>query len=282
MRHVLIFGLGYTGGALAATLAARGIAVSGTYRRAPPEGLPAGVQRVAFADAAPLIARASHVVSTIPPQQGEDPVLAAFGAALAAGPARWLGYYSTTGVYGDRGGAWVDETSAPAPNSERARNRARAEQRWAEIAGSRALDIFRIAGIYGPGRSALDDVRAGQARIIDRPGHVFGRIHRDDIAGMTEAAMATAEGGIRILHLCDSEPAEPARVITYAAGLLGMPAPPPVPYETAQAGMSEMARSFWAESRRVSNARTLAALGYVLRYPTYREGLEGILAQQRQ
>ena len=145
----------------------------------------------------------------------------------------------------------------------------------------RALDLFRVAGIYGPGRSAFDDLRAGQARRMDKPGHLFGRIHRDDIAGAVLAAAQRHDAGaVRVLNLSDDEPASSADVVAEAARLLDMPPPPLVPFEVAEPGLSEMARSFWAENRRVSSGATQAALGLRWRYPTYREGLRAVLAEE--
>ena len=176
--YLLIFGLGYCGAAIGAAAVARGWTVGGTLRdatRAPP----AGITRVAV-DAA--LDRATHLLMTAPPDGDGDPLLTQHSAAIAqAANLRWIGYLSTTGVYGDRGGGWVDEASLPAPGSERTRRRVAAEGAWARFADRRAVDIFRLAGIYGPGRSAFDDLRASTARRVIKPGHAFGRIHRDDI-----------------------------------------------------------------------------------------------------
>ncbi len=277
--RLVVFGLGYTGAAIAARAVEMGWHVAGTSRD--PAGIraPDGVQVVAFDRAAGVLAEATHLVATAPPGEQGDPVLAVHRAAIAAARhLRWAGYLSTTGVYGDRGGAWVDETTPPAPGSERSTRRVAAEQGWARFADRLAVDVFRVAGIYGPGRSALEDVRAGTARRVLKPGHLFGRIHRDDIA---RAVLAAAEQGrppgLRVLHLVDDEPAESAAVIEEAARLLGVTPPPAVPYEQAVTAMSPMARSFWAENRLVANAKTKAALGIAWLYPTYREGLRAIL-----
>ncbi len=261
--NLVVFGPGYCGAAIAVAARQAGHAV-------------ATVGRGGEAD----LAAATHVLSTVPPDESGDPVLARHGAAIAAAPAlRWIGYLSTTGVYGDRGGGWVDEATPPAPGAERSRRRLAAEQAWIAAAGGRALDIFRLAGIYGPGRSAFDDLRAGRARRIDKPGHSFGRIHRDDIVAAVLAAMAQdTPPGVRILNLSDDAPAESAAVIAEAALLLGVPAPPLVPFDEAWAAMSPMARSFWAEDRKVDSRATKAALGIAWRYPSYREGLRAILA----
>jgi nucleoside-diphosphate-sugar epimerase len=176
----------------------------------------------------------------------------------------------------------VDEDTPPAPISDRGRRRLAAERAWREAAEGRALDIFRIAGIYGPSRSALDDLRAGTARRVVKPGHAFARIHRDDIAAAVLAAMQQQPPpGVRILHLADNEPAESADVIEEAARLLGVDPPPPIPFAEAAPLMSPMARSFWAENRRVSSAKTKRMLGIGWRYPTYREGLRAILTEER-
>ncbi|WP_237183238.1 SDR family NAD(P)-dependent oxidoreductase [Roseomonas gilardii] len=285
--NLLILGLGYAGEAIAREALARGIAVRGTHRQ-PGQGAGTGsVPAIPFEAAGPAIVAATHLVVTAPPGEDGDPVLARHGTALRAGleaRLRWVGYLSTTGVYGDRGGAWVDEATPPAPGQPRSLRRLQAEQAWeAALAGHAQLDIFRTGGIYGPGRSALDEVLAGKARRVIRPGHAFGRIHRDDIA---QAVMAAADAGgpgaavSRVLHLVDDEPAEPALVIEEAARLLGLPPPPALSFDEAWAGMSPMARSFWSEHRLVANARTKAALGLEWRYPSYREGLRQIAAKQ--
>jgi len=235
---------------------------------------------VAFDDALPSVASASHILVTAPPGPEGDPVLARYAAALRASAAIWFGYLSTTGVYGDRGGAWVEEDTPPAPTAERSQRRLAAELAWQECAAGRPLDLFRVAGIYGPGRSALDEVRSGRARRVIRPGHAFGRIHRDDIAGAVLAAIARPPPATRVLNLSDDVPAESALVIEEAARLLGLAPPPAVPFEEAYAGMSDMARSFWADDRRVASAKTQAALGRRWLYPSYREGLQAILEQE--
>ncbi len=284
--HLLIFGLGYCGMALARLARAQGVEVSATSRDPGRVAAPEGVAVLRFGAA--LGAGVTHVVATAAPDAQGDPVLAAYGAALAASPTlRWAGYLSTTGVYGDRGGGWVDEATAVAPGAARSRRRVAAEEGWARLvegglAGLLAVDLFRVAGIYGPGRSALDDVRSGRARLVLKPGHAFGRIHRDDIAGAVLAAAMQARGaGVRVLHLADDVPSESAAVIEEAARLLGVAAPPAVAFDDAVAGMSEMARSFWAENRLVASAATQAMLGYRWRYPSYREGLRAILDDER-
>jgi len=278
----LIAGLGYSGGAVARALARAGIPVAATTRDPAARAAPPGVALVGFDAAAPAIQDATHLLLTAPPGEAGDPLLGRHAAALAAAPAlRWIGYLSTTGVYGDRAGASVDETSAAQPQQDRSRRRHAAERQWEAEAATRAVDIFRTGGIYGPSRSAFDELRAGTARRTLRPGHRFGRIHRDDIALAVLAAGAQPRGpGLRILHLVDDEPAESAAVVEEAARLLGVPPPPAIPYEAALPTMSPMARSFWAEHRHVLNDRTKAALGIAWRYPSYREGLAAILAEE--
>ncbi len=233
---------------------------------------------------AAALADTTHLLITAPPGADGDPLLASDGAAIAAASLlRWIGYFSTTGVYGDRGGALVDEATPPAPGSERSRRRLAVEAGWARFADRRAVDLFRLGGIYGPGRSPFDELRAGRARRLIRPGHVFGRIHRDDIARAALAAMRQQRGpGLRVLNLVDDEPAEPAAVTAEAARLLGIPSPPAIPFDQAWPDMSPMARSFWAEHRRVDNSATKRALDLAWLYPTYREGLQMIIRAEAQ
>ncbi|TPG58493.1 SDR family NAD(P)-dependent oxidoreductase [Roseomonas nepalensis] len=278
--HLLLVGLGFSGLAIARDALAAGWRVTATARDPARVAAPGGTAVIPFAEAAPALRAATHLAVTAPPGEEGDPVLAAHRAALDAAPLRWIGYLSTTGVYGDRGGAWVDETTEPAPAQPRSRRRREAERAWEAFAGRAAVDLFRCAGIYGPGRSVLDDLRAGTARRTVLPGHAFGRIHRDDIARAVLAAAANPPPpGLRVLHLSDDEPAESAAVTEGAARLLGLEPPPAIPFEEARATMSPMALSFWSENRRVANGRTKAALGIAWRYPTWREGLAAILAE---
>jgi nucleoside-diphosphate-sugar epimerase len=267
--RLLVFGAGYTGRAIhAAALAAGHDAV--LVSRAPGPGM------AAFGSVDASLAEA--LVATAPPDGGADPVLAAHGATLARGRLRHAIYLSTTGVYGDRGGAWVDEATEPRPMQPRSALRLAVERQWAALAPEAGVDLCRAAGIYGPARSAIDELRAGRGRRIDKPGHVFSRIHRDDIARAVLAALARPPAGVRVLHLADDEPAEPRAVTEEAARLLGSAPPPLLPFAQATAAMSPMALSFWAECRRVSSAATRAALGIGWSFPTYREGLRAILA----
>ncbi len=287
---LLIFGFGYTGRAIARAALAAGIpvcAVSRTPERVAPEpGVRPGLRLVAFDEAEAEIAGAGQIIATAAPAEAadgaEDPVLARFAPAIAAARSlRWLGYLSSTGVYGDRAGAWVDEETLPAPRSPRAARRLRAEAAFAAYGTRLAVDVFRLAGIYGPARSVLDDLRQGTARRVIKPGHVFSRIHRDDIAAGVLAAMRqNPPPGLRIFNFADDLPAPSAEVVAEGARLLGMTPPMPVRFADAAAAMSPMALSFWAENRRVSNSRTLATLGLAWRYPTYREGLRAILAEE--
>jgi len=269
--RLVVFGSGYSGAAVAAAAGAGGFEVIAITRQTD-----AAATRAA-------LAWASHVLSTVPPEQDHDPVLSRYAGDLGRAPGlRWVGYFSTTGVYGDRAGDWVDEATTPTPQSDRAAHRVAAEAGWARLADRCAVDLFRLGGIYGPGRSAFDELRAGRARRIIKAGHAFGRIHRDDIVQAVLAAIRQPRApGVRVLHLVDDEPAENAAVIEEAARLLGVAPPPAVPYEIAVTTMSPMARSFWAENRKVSSRATCAALGIAWRYPSYREGLRAILIEER-
>ncbi len=276
--HFVLFGLGYTGTAIAEGAVARGWRVTATSRDPSRLTPPAGVTLIRFAEAGPALQDATHVLQTAAPDP-DDPALQLYAAEIAAAPLAWLGYLSTTGVYGNRDGGWVDEATPPAPSAARGQRRLDAENAWRHAAAGRPLDLFRVAGIYGPGRSPFDELRAGRARRVSKPGHLFGRIHRDDIAAAVLAAAARPDS-TRVLNLNDDEPAASADVIAEAARLLGVAAPPLVPFAEAEIGMSEMGRSFWAENRRVRSTATQAALGLRWRYPSYREGLAATLAQE--
>jgi nucleoside-diphosphate-sugar epimerase len=273
---LLTLGHGYSAARLAASL--DGWRVLGTVRA--PEaaaGLRArGVEPVDWHDAAAVaaaIAAADRLLVSVPPDAAGDPVLARHGAALAAARPRWAGYLSTTGVYGDRGGGWVDEEGPLAPATPRGAWRIAAEAAWQ--ATGLPVHVFRLAGIYGPGRSAFDRLRAGTAQRVVKPGQVFCRIHVDDLAQVLRASMARPDPG-RVYNVADDAPAPPQDVVAFAAGLLGLPAPPEVPLEAA--GLSPLARSFYAECKRVANRRIKDELGVRLAYPDYRAGLRAILA----
>jgi nucleoside-diphosphate-sugar epimerase len=271
----MIFGLGYTGTAIAAAARAAGFAVIGTTRAGTEGSVP-------FDAAETAVESATHLLTTAAPDSSGDPVLARYANAIAAAPnLRWIGYLSSTAVYGNRDGGWVDEDTPRAPSHTRGLRRAEAEDAWGWLASRRAVDIFRLAGIYGPGRSAFDDLRAGRARRLRKPGHLFGRIHRCDIARAVVVAMQQDRPpGRRVLNLTDDEPSESAAVITEAASLADLALPTEIDFEAALPTMSPMARSFWAESRKVACAKTKATLGIEWLYPTYREGLRAILAEE--
>lgn len=269
MNSLFCFGFGYTAGHLARALPA-GWQVGGTVRHK--NGNP-GTQL--FGDALDL-SDITHLLISIPPEEAGDPVLLRYRHTLdAAENLRWIGYLSTTGVYGDHGGALVDETTPTAPTSERARRRVVAEREWLAFGKERGVtvQIFRLAGIYGPGRNALEDLKDGTAKRIVRPGQLFSRIHVEDIAAVLLAAL-TGDHPSAIFNVCDDEPAPPAEVVTFAAGLLGIDPPPEIPFE--QAALSPMALTFWADNKRVDNRRIKEELGVGLTYPTYREGLKAL------
>lgn len=286
MPTLFCFGLGYSALALARRLRAEDWEVAGTCRT--PEKRAAlaaeGFRVHLFDRSSPLaapdaaLAGASHVLSSVPPDEHGDPVLDHHAADLARCRLAWAGYLSTTGVYGDRGGGEVDETAETRPSGARGRRRVAAETGWLGLRREHGtpVHVFRLAGIYGPGRSVLDAVRAGRARRIDKPGHLFSRIHVDDIAGVLEASIARPNPGA-VYNVCDDDPAAPAEITAYACALLGRTPPPLVPFAEAARDMSPMARSFWDDNRRVSNARIKAELGVTLRYPDYRAGLAALV-----
>jgi hypothetical protein len=221
------------------------------------------------------LGKASHVVLSIPPNDNGDPALNLHADDLLAAPdLQWLCYFSTVGVYGDFGGEWIDETAPTRPINKRSQQRVEVEQRWAEFAARRGVPllVLRLAGIYGPGRSSFDKLREGTARRIVKPGQVFNRIHVDDIGRITALAARARLGGT--FNLSDDEPAPPQDLVEYAANLMGVPVPPGIPFESAQ--MTEMARSFYSDNKRVSNKAIKAALGTDLLYPNYRVGLDAI------
>lgn len=287
MTHLFCFGYGYCAAALARRLESKGWTVTGTCRSADKvDDLRAeGVVPVVFDGLSPspevkdALAGADHILVSIPPDADGDPVLVHHGTDIAAlgDRVKWIGYLSATGVYGDRGGDWVDEDSALAPTTNRGRSRLDAEWDWLEHGKTtgQPVHLFRLAGIYGPGRSQLEAVLDGTARRVIKEGQVFSRAHVDDIAAVLEASMAAPRPG-RAYNVCDDEPAPPQDVIAYAAQLLGRPLPPEVPFD--EAPLSPMARSFYTESKRVSNKRIKEELGVRLQYPTYREGLKALAA----
>ena len=265
-KSLFIFGLGYASQAVARAAIAQGFSVAGTCRTQEKcDALKAqGIEAFLFSDITPeIIANYNYILSSVPPQETGDIVI----PFLTTG--KWLGYFSTTGVYGDYAGEWVDECSEPRPNNDRLRRRIDAEEQWRKRGGH----VFRLAGIYGKGRSALDDVLAGTARRVDKAGQVFSRTHVDDIAQIVLASMAKPNPQA-IYNVCDDEPAPAHEVVAFACELLGKPLPPLIAFEDAE--LSPMGREFYSANRRVKNDRIKQELGVKLLYPTYREGLRAI------
>ena len=285
-KRLFCFGFGFSAEALARRLAPKGFAVAGTTRsEAKAMRMKAeDVEPWLFADGKGIadperaLAGTTHLLVSTPPGQEGDPVLAAHAGFLSrlAPQLEWVGYLSTTGVYGDRQGEWVDEESALTPDTERGLRRVRAEEDWRALGAP--LHIFRLAGIYGPGRNQLRSLKDGKAKRIVKPGQVFSRIHVDDIAAVLEASIARPDPGAAY-NVCDDEPAPPQDVVLYAAELLCMTPPPEIPFE--EADLSPMAASFYADSKRVSNRRIRQELGVDLSFPTYREGLKALLDSGR-
>ncbi|WP_299881289.1 SDR family oxidoreductase [uncultured Sulfitobacter sp.] len=280
-RTLLSFGHGFSARAMAARLVPQGWRIIGTTRSADKcAGIAAtGVEPVVWpgTDVSPLLGEVDHVLLSAAPGADGDPVLRELEDQIisAAPRLRWVGYLSTTGVYGDHKGAWVDEGTALTPATKRGQARVEAESAWQAIPDL-PLHIFRLAGIYGPGRGPFAKVRAGTARRIIKEGQVFSRIHVEDIAQALELSIARPDPGA-VYNLCDDDPAPPQDVIGHAAELLGLPLPPAEDFETAE--MSPMARSFYAESKKVRNDRIKRDLGWKPAYPDYRSGLAAMLAQ---
>ncbi|WP_353208984.1 SDR family NAD(P)-dependent oxidoreductase [Sphingorhabdus sp.] len=265
-RHILIFGMGYTATRLADWLRADGWLVTGTRRMS-------GGDAVAFDDEAAVLTaldNATHILSSVPPMgEGGDPVLQKYGAVIAASAVSWTGYLSSTGVYGDTGGAWVDE-SAPVGEGRRTA-RAQADLAWQALRND--VRVFRLPGIYGPGRSALERVTDGKAHRIDMPGQIFSRVHVDDIV---DAVCATFDGPAGVYNIADDAPASQNDVIEYACDLLQLEWPPLLYIDAA--GLSPMARGFYAENRRVANGKAKRLLNWQPRYAHYRSGLGACIA----
>ena len=284
--RLFVFGFGYSAQAIVQRLRPRLDAVWGTTRDPEKAGglRSLGVIPILFDGNLPsnaisdALAEADHMLVSIPPGDGGDPVLNYHRAELAALKPRALVYLSTIGVYGDHGGAWVDEASECRPVSKRSIQRVEAEAGWRLFAEETGVPvaIIRLAGIYGPGRGPFEKLRRGTARRILKPGQVFNRIHVDDIAAIVEAAFERQAGGI--FNGADDEPAPPEDVLAHAARLLGLEPPPAVDFEAAD--LTPMARSFYGENKRVRNDKIKQALGVRLSYPTYREGLASILASE--
>jgi nucleoside-diphosphate-sugar epimerase len=271
-NRLLIFGFGYTGLALAKRLQANGWHIAGTSRDAVKR---AQLQALGYealdADADAIrsaLTRSTHLLISAPPSEsGTDDAFGFFSGRTAH--VKWIGYLSTTGVYGDTQGAWVDESTLPAPAAPRTIARVKAETAWL----TQDAHIFRLAGIYGPGRNALDQLKKGDARSIYKKDQVFSRIHVDDIATILMASMQKrGKGGI--YNICDDEPAASHEVMEYATTLLHLPAPPRIPFEDAH--LSDMAKEFYSQNRRVRNGKVKRELGIALAYPTYREGLRAL------
>lgn len=284
MMQLVIIGFGYSAAAIADEIRPRTGAIAVTVRsEAKAASLrAAGWQALVFdgktlsPELAAMLGRATHLLVSAPPDEAGDPLLSAGLSAVPMPALTRIAYLSTVGVYGDHQGRRVDEDTVPLPVSSRSVQRLAAEQAWQDFAAQHGAEpgIFRLSGIYGPGRSAIDTLRAGTARRLVKPGQVFNRIHVGDIAGAVTAALL-GTGPLGVLNLTDDEPCPPQDVVAHAADLLGIEPPPEQPFETAQ--LSPMARSFYGENKRVSNARIKAQLGYAFRFPTYREGLRACL-----
>ncbi|MBN9668806.1 SDR family oxidoreductase [Roseibium aggregatum] len=280
--RLFVFGVGYSAKAIVEEVRGRFDWIGGTTRS--PEKAEAlkamGVEPFVFdgqnanGSIKEALRSATHVLLSIAPGEAGDPVLLLHGKDIAAARPVWTGYLSTVGVYGDHDGAWVDEETPLRPVSKRSVQRVAAEKAWMDFSEARGLpvQIFRLSGIYGPGRNGLEKLRAGTARRLVKPGQVFNRIHVDDIAGAVAAAMDTPS--TRIFNVTDDEPAPPQDVVAFGAGLLGIAPPPEIPFETAD--LTPMARSFYGENKRVSNRRLKDELGYAFRYPDYRVALKAL------
>ncbi len=278
MKHLLCFGFGFSAAALARELDQTEWRITGTSRS--DDGVDAinaqGCNGVRFDLFTQIPESVTHIVSSVPPGAG-DPVIAKFAPEIAARKLEWVAYLSTTGVYGDHQGRWIDENFPLTPNTERGEKRVAAEAQWLALRRDHQVPVhvFRLAGIYGPGRNQLLTVRDGTAKRVIKQGQIFSRIHVDDIAGILHASMAQPNPG-RAYNVADDEPCPPQDVVAFAAALLGLPPPPEITFEDAK--LSPMAASFYADSKRVSNARVKQELGYVFKYPNYRAGLKACLS----
>ncbi|QPN57886.1 SDR family NAD(P)-dependent oxidoreductase [Synechococcus sp. CBW1107] len=285
--RMLVLGGGYSGRRFASAVAATGMPVLISQRHGGHRVFEEGISPVAFAsELRPGIEPAAleevtHVLVTVPPgRDGKDPVLESLGAILAGLPLQWLGYLSTSGVYGDRGGAWVHEGDPPAPGLPRSRARLACEQAWQ--ASGLPLQVFRLPAIYGPGRCPFDGLRAGSSRLIHKPAQVFSRIHVDDITGALLHNLALpSDQRPSVLNVADDRPCPSSETLGYAAHLLDCKLPEVESYAQIQESLSPMARSFWSENRRTSNRRLRVELGYRLRFPSYREGFRASLLEEQ-
>lgn len=284
---LLVLGGGYSGGRLAATAARQGIRGLLSHRNpGQAAAAPPGWRTIGFDAATGLqpeaddLAGVTHVISTIPPgSDGQDPVLHQLLTVLLQLNLHWVGYLSTTGVYGDSGGAWVDEGTPCRPRAGRSQARLSCEQAW--HASGLPLQIFRLPAIYGPGRNPFADLLAGRSRLLHRPGQVFCRVHVDDICGALLHCLALpTQQRPAIVNVCDDLPCSSAEQLGYAAHLVGCKLPDVQRFDAIASSMSPMARSFWLENRRVSNALLCTQLGYRLRYPNYRAGLRASLLEE--
>lgn len=277
---LLIFGYGFSSKALARALPAEWQVIA-TTRTAEKAAKMTEVTPRLFPgdDLSQDIAEATHILISAGPQDGRDPVLAAYAEAFATAKPEWVGYLSTTGVYGDHQGGWVTEDTPLVPSTKRGEARVVTENEWLDLHRDHGLPvhIFRLAGIYGPGRGPFSKVRNGTARRVIKDGQVFSRTHINDIAQVLIASMARPNPGAAY-NVCDDDPAPPQDVIAHAAELLGLPIPPAIPFEDAE--MTPMGRSFYAESKRVDNARIKDELGVTLLYPDYRTGLAALLSAE--
>ncbi|MFN3129740.1 SDR family oxidoreductase [Roseibium sp.] len=281
--RLFVFGVGYSSKAIIEEVRDRFDWIGGTTRSAEKASAlrENGIEPFIFDGETPgdgiaaALATATHVLVSIAPSEAGDPVLNQHGADIAAASPKWVGYLSTVGVYGNHDGAWVDETTVCKPVSKRSVQRFAAEEAWLSFAEQTSVpvQIFRLSGIYGPGRNTFENFKKGRARRLIKPGQVFNRIHVADIAGAVSIAMQSPK--TRVFNVTDDQPAPPQDVVTYAAELLGVTPPPEVAFETAD--LTPMARSFYGENKRVSNQRVKDELGYTFRYPDYRIALNTLV-----
>jgi nucleoside-diphosphate-sugar epimerase len=276
-KTLLIAGFGYTARHVAKRLSSREWRVLGTSRQVEREQLQGMVTLIPFTALGHYLQECSHLLLTAPPHHtAVDPVLEQYQAAIQQAPAlQWIGYMSTSGVYGDAQGAWVNETTLVQPDIERSQRRFEAEQAWLQLATSCQLNatVFRVAGIYGPARNMLEQLRSGHAQAILKPQHVMSRIYIDDLAAAIIAALLHSEGR-EIFNVADDEPTASYDVLRYVAELAQLPLPEPVAY--GEASLSPLARSFYSGCRRVDNSKLKQQLGVCLQYPTYREGYQAL------
>jgi nucleoside-diphosphate-sugar epimerase len=272
-ERIFVFGMGYTARAFASAFSDRAEWIRGTSRDGAAGTHVFDGTKIDAAIANDLAA-ATHVIVSVPPGD-DDPTLAAFAGAIAAArDLAWIGYLSSVAVYGNYGGAWVTERTTPHPKTERSVRRLAAERDWAKLAAARAVPVavLRLAGIYGPGRNALVNLAAGKAHRIVKPGQVFNRVHVDDIVSALAAAVERRAAGV--FNVADDQPAPPQDVVAYAAEIMGISPPPEIPYKSAE--LSPMARSFYADNKRVKNTKAKQELGWIPSYPDYRAGLDAL------